>query len=504
MKKTMLASVLIAAALGEVAAQAQTFTYNPGDVLAAFRNGGANDLVVDLGSVANFQTPGYTTSLNLASDLTTAFGTLNGLYWSVFTYDANGTYAPANTVFMSDPQATVGVPNAPLSISSSQVTVGNQIQSLVNALSPTYGTVIDNQVIELPSSIGSTTGGNPAASYTVAAGPNADFNGTYGHNFENVSSTSATTASDLFQENPGERHSAVAAQNLGTITLDAAGNLSFQATPEPSTMAMVGTGLMSLIAFRRFAKKTNSRKNNYIHLKHNQKKQINNMKNTCLLAALGAVLATVPVMAANYDLYITGSTAFRPQVQSACYKMFDGGAPTSQIDSTGANPIPANDANAWSMSGTAANLGITSGSDTLTIHAFFTGSVQGLHAIENNDLLGFVGPATSSTIVSNYATIAFSDVYSKYTIAPLNLANFKEDDVAVQPFVFVKSKAPSGVASIQNVSRSSRSCRTRARRLCPSSPAITMTTPPMLPSSTAIWIPARASRRCWKTRSRAV
>jgi hypothetical protein len=47
MKKTMLASVLIAAALGEVAAQAQTFTYNPGDVLAAFRNGGAKDLVVD-------------------------------------------------------------------------------------------------------------------------------------------------------------------------------------------------------------------------------------------------------------------------------------------------------------------------------------------------------------------------------------------------------------------------------------------------------------------------
>jgi hypothetical protein len=255
MKKTMLASVLVAAALGEVAAQAQTFTYNPGDVLAAFRNGGANDLVVDLGSVANFQTPGYSTSINLASDLTTTFGTLNGLYWSVFTYDANGTYAPANTVFISDPQATVGVPNAPLSITSAQIPVGNQIQSLVNGLSSTYGTILANQVIELPSTLGSNTGGSPAASYTVAAGPNADFNGTYGHNFENVSSSSATTGSDLFQEDPGARRSAVAAQNLGTVTLDSAGNLSFQATPEPSTWAMVGTGLMSLIAFRRFAKK---------------------------------------------------------------------------------------------------------------------------------------------------------------------------------------------------------------------------------------------------------
>jgi len=171
------------------------------------------------------------------------------------------------------------------------------------------------------------------------------------------------------------------------------------------------------------------------------------MTNKYLLAALGGVLAASSVTAANYDLYITGSTAFRPNVFSACSKIFDGGVPAAQINSSGGTPGSGD--NNWAMSGPCAVAGITS-PDTLTIHGFFTGSVQGFHALKNNDLLGFVGSSTSSTIVSNYATIAFSDVNSKYTIAPVG-GGFNEANVAIQPFVFVKSTAPTGVSKIQNI-----------------------------------------------------
>jgi hypothetical protein len=172
------------------------------------------------------------------------------------------------------------------------------------------------------------------------------------------------------------------------------------------------------------------------------------MKKTCLLTLLGCTLAAAPVMAANYDLWITGSTAFRPNVFAACYKIFDGGAPANAINSSGAAP-GVGDGN-WAMSGTCTNLGVTTGSDTLTIHGLFTGSVQGQHAILNNDLLGFVGSATSQAIVSNYATVAFSDVFSKPTIVPLT-SGFVEQPVAIQPFVFVKSTAPVGVSKITGV-----------------------------------------------------
>jgi hypothetical protein len=171
------------------------------------------------------------------------------------------------------------------------------------------------------------------------------------------------------------------------------------------------------------------------------------MKKSCLLTLLGCTLAAAPVMAANYDLYITGSTAFRPNVFAACSKIFDGGAPVNQINSSGV--APGGGDNNWAMSGPCAVAGIVS-PDTLTIHGLFTGSVQGQHAILNNDLLGFVGSATSSTIVSNYATIAFSDVFSKPTIAPLS-SGFTEQPVAIQPFVFVKSTAPAWVSKVKNI-----------------------------------------------------
>jgi hypothetical protein len=254
--KYLLISGLAAAALCEVAAQAQTFTYHPGDLLAAFRETGSPDLIIDLGSISNFQQPGAT-SMNfsgVASALTTTYGNLGGIYWSVFTYAGDSTYAPVNTLWMTDPRANVNVQNtAPVTgTSSQQNNVTGQLGAIADALSATYGTIIANQEIQLPGSLGSGNGGDPA-SYTTALGPGLDFNGTFEQNFENLSSASAATVSDLFEQDPSPLHSPGAGTYLGDFTLGGNGSFSFVPTPEPSTWAMLGTGLLALLAVRRNA-----------------------------------------------------------------------------------------------------------------------------------------------------------------------------------------------------------------------------------------------------------
>jgi hypothetical protein len=175
------------------------------------------------------------------------------------------------------------------------------------------------------------------------------------------------------------------------------------------------------------------------------------MKKTIAMTLFGSLLAASPIMAANYDLYLTGSTAFRSNVSAACEALYDGGTPASYNNGT-TTAYSASDST-WTMSGTCVTSGLTSGSDTLTIHALWTGSVQGLSALLNKDELVFLSSATSdvTTKITNTASASFSDVFSEVTLDPLPSGSFTEKKVAVQPFIFVKSTAPGGVQSITNV-----------------------------------------------------
>ncbi len=256
-KKSLLISGLMVAALCEVVVHAQTFTYQPGDVLAAFRQTGSPDLIIDLGSISQFQQAAPNSTINFsgaASALTSTYGSLNGIYWSIFAYAADSTYAPVNTLWMSDPRANVNIRNtAPATgTSSQQNNVTGQLGAIVDALSATYGTIIANQEIQLPASLGSGNGGDPA-SYTTALGSGLDFNGTFGQNFENLSSASAATVSDLFEQDPSPLHNPGAGTYLGDFILGNNGAFSFVPAPEPSTWAMLGTGLVALLAVRRNA-----------------------------------------------------------------------------------------------------------------------------------------------------------------------------------------------------------------------------------------------------------
>jgi len=174
------------------------------------------------------------------------------------------------------------------------------------------------------------------------------------------------------------------------------------------------------------------------------------MKKSILFALFGGLLGVTSVMAANYDLYITGSTAFRSQAFAACKGIYDGGNFASANNGT---TTPGSSDAQWTMTGPAANLGITSGSDTLTIHALWTGSVQGLSALKNKDQLVFWASATpgNTTLKTNTASACLSDVFSAPTLDPLPSASFFEQPVAVQPFIFVKSLAGGGVKSITNL-----------------------------------------------------
>jgi hypothetical protein len=172
------------------------------------------------------------------------------------------------------------------------------------------------------------------------------------------------------------------------------------------------------------------------------------MKKTLLVTLIGAASAS-HLMAV--DLFMTGSTAFRSQVYTACTKLFSS-APTIQYDlsgtiggdgtSTGSNPV-------WTMSGTAAASITALGGSSLVIHGNFTGSVQGCQTVENK--IGIVFLTATGGLMTNTPTIAFSDVSSKSTPYAVG-GNFSEEQVAVQPFVMVKSTSTDArMSSITNI-----------------------------------------------------
>ena len=167
-----------------------------------------------------------------------------------------------------------------------------------------------------------------------------------------------------------------------------------------------------------------------------------------ILTLLAGLVSTSQLQAT--DVFITGSTAFRANAWAACQKMFSGGSPSiTQVADTAGVAGGTTDSYAsgknyvWTMSGAPASA-LTNISDTLTIHANFTGSVQGIKSVEQAQKLLFLdasGVDTIAHVITNTPTIAFSDVFSASTAYPVT-SGFGEDKVAIQPFVMVKSSSP--------------------------------------------------------------
>ena len=179
-----------------------------------------------------------------------------------------------------------------------------------------------------------------------------------------------------------------------------------------------------------------------------------------LLLALTLGVASASSLLADVNVYLTGSTAFRKQVYNACKNLFIGANPVIIYgDAThGGDGTTGNGNLSWAMIGTATNT-LSFSNSTLVVHALFTGSIQGIQSVENSQPLTFpntgVNGSLATTYITNTPSFAFSDSASAATPA-YDVQNFggtfAEEQVAVQPFVFCKSLAPSGaVTTITNV-----------------------------------------------------
>jgi hypothetical protein len=183
------------------------------------------------------------------------------------------------------------------------------------------------------------------------------------------------------------------------------------------------------------------------------------MKKTLLLTLALGLAGAPSLLAGNVDVYITGSTAFRANVYTACQKLFVGGSPNVYYGDTahgGATSGFSSSTASWAMTGSPITSLTALSGNTLTIHGLFTGSIQGMQTVEQSTKLIF--PAASGTAggncnayVTNSPTIGFSDASGTATPYPAT-GNYVEEQACVQPFVMVKSTATAGaVTTISNV-----------------------------------------------------
>jgi hypothetical protein len=177
------------------------------------------------------------------------------------------------------------------------------------------------------------------------------------------------------------------------------------------------------------------------------KQNRNHMKKTLLLAVAASLMGALPLMA-DVDLFMTGSTAFRANVHDACLGLFTSHTEYTGTPATGGDTKTGNAAAQWTMTGTPI-AGLTAISGTLTIHGLFTGSVQGPQTVEQGVKLFFLDK--NGLEMTNTPTIAFSDASTLVSPYPVDGVNFAEENVAVQPFVMVKSIAGGALGSITNV-----------------------------------------------------
>jgi hypothetical protein len=262
MKTTSIIKTAVAAAvLYQAAASADTFTYNTGDLLAAFRKPGSSyDLIVDVGSASVYQNAANGNSFNItgvdSTLLTSVFGNMDGIYWSVFGYmNTNGSSLGArNTIWVTDPRWDAAVqndPNSSLTVNGQGTVISKMIAIANGAIS---GTVVSDQIVDVSSSL--NIGGNPV-SYTIGVGSLGDFRGTWAPDIENLTPAGFASSSplvphvevsDLFQQDPGANN---VGSYLGDFQLNNDGTLVFNPVPEPSTSAMFGAGMLMLVSILR-------------------------------------------------------------------------------------------------------------------------------------------------------------------------------------------------------------------------------------------------------------
>jgi len=265
MKNIRLLTASLLALAGIIPASASaSVVANSGDLILGFRtndNAIAEDLEVDLGNFSNFTNlaPGTVLNLNLngsyygsagglsASDLSTTFGTswdtLTDIVWSVAgqnnpsgatSVDLYATFTPANGA------------NVNQAIGTTQNNPASRLRTELGALNG-QASLASPEAAEIASLSSSQSNYSGAIRGTGAT--TKDY-GYFIPTTEALYSSSSSSSLDLFQlshTGPG-----TPGTDLGTFTLDSAGDLTFSTpVPEPSTYAAVALGGAMLFFARR-------------------------------------------------------------------------------------------------------------------------------------------------------------------------------------------------------------------------------------------------------------
>ena len=234
----------------ELSTRAQTFTYTNCDLVAAFRiAGGANDLVVDLGTVSKFENlpaRSVTVITNLsATQLADALPTLNSVSWSVSAALRGNPGYPQyglQTLWITSPRSSINTPGNIWQRASSGTLGGaaSQIDAIgVNAA--TYGNGLaagtDNTAagIVIPSS--------SPFSYTYQVGPYGNLGQSFQGNPENTTPVNFITAglpsrSALYRLEP-DFYPHGTGSLVGFFDFKPDGSLTFTAGPPPERTSIV-------------------------------------------------------------------------------------------------------------------------------------------------------------------------------------------------------------------------------------------------------------------------
>jgi hypothetical protein len=256
-KNQFLSGVVAATVLCAVSASAQ-FSYQNGNMIAAFGKAGASpDVIVNLGSISGFQNGGLPAfSFDLSNVITNTFGGVDGVYWSVLgvnkttgSYDHSVTQTDKNTVWSTVGRADPLVINAFPAVIGSSAVQANAVGDIRAIGLLTTPNQANGGIIDFSPGIETVAKADGLYSYFMT---DASFNGTGnlgGALGYNVLNTGVGT-SDLFQSNPGDPFANTQIY-LGAFSLSSAGVFTFAPVPEPSTYAMMGSGMLALLALRR-------------------------------------------------------------------------------------------------------------------------------------------------------------------------------------------------------------------------------------------------------------
>jgi hypothetical protein len=224
------------------------------DLILSFRaTAGTGDTVnveYDLGNVDSLTS---SFSLNLAPDLSTQFGTPGtnstwnsntDLLWSVVgtSYNApTGSNAQFNLYFTT---VTGGTPDAPQSVGN-QTPVSGTLNNLTTYLNRKTVTTQNGNGIVVTGASGVT---NSYYNLVTNDGSTVSSFSYFNTSVENgVNTAGGPVTANLYEDVPG----ANSPEELGTFSLSSAGELTYQAIPEPSTYLLMGMGTLALMFWAR-------------------------------------------------------------------------------------------------------------------------------------------------------------------------------------------------------------------------------------------------------------